>query len=165
MRGMVLIHEASEAISRPSLYSQLCMDDGVVLSEDDAKKILAQTKSYSDYTIDVAVSGATVMRSIALLIMDNLVYKGASLGVVEDVIVHKGWRGKGVGQTIMGKAMYLRASKGCCKLAFTPNKLCIKAPLFFKTAGFGEHISSYSVPIGKINTARPRDEAWNGASS
>jgi GNAT superfamily N-acetyltransferase len=168
MRGDVLIREASEDDLPPvlSLYAQLGMDDGVVLSEDNAKNIFKRMKAYPDYTLYVAVYGATIVGSFALLIMDNLGHKGAPSGVVEDVIVHYDWRGKGIGRTMMKEAMSLCATKGCYKLALTSNKLRHNAHLFYKTLGFEVQGLSYSIPIGLTSiSAGSRDEIESGALS
>jgi len=168
MREAVLIREASES-DLPAvlfLYSQLGMDDGTVLSEDDANNIFTRMKSYPDYKLYVAIYGTAIVGSFALLIMDNLGHKGAPSGVVEDIIVHQDWRGKGFGKTIMKEAMSICASKGCYKLALTSNKLRLNAHLFYKTLGFDVHGFSYSVPVALNGiSAGLHDEAKNGASS
>lgn len=168
IREAVLIREASEVdlAAILAIYSQLGMEDGAVLSWDDAKKIFNQMKTYPDYTVYVAVYGTTVVGSFALLIMDNLGHKGAPSGVVEDVIVHQDWRGRGIGRTMMEEAMSLCASKGCYKLALTSNKLRHNAHVFYKVLGFDVHGFSYSIPVGiSRHPTGLCDGADRGASS
>jgi GNAT superfamily N-acetyltransferase len=168
LQDSVLIREASEE-DLPAilaLYAQLGMDDGTVLSGDDAKKIFTRMKNYPDYTLYVAVSGTTVVGSFALLIMDNLGHKGAPSGVVEDVIVHQDWRGRGIGRTMMEKAMSSCAAKGCYKISLTSNKLRHNAHVFYKVLGFDVHGFSYSVPLQTNSISSGlRGEADRGAAS
>ena len=131
-----------------SLYSQLGMDDGSVLSLEDAKKIFARMKAYPDYTLYVAVIAGTIVGVFALLIMDNLGHKGAPAGVVEDAVVHQDWRAQGVGKKMMEEAMCLCATKHCYKLALTTNKNRHNAHRFYETLGFDLHGFSYCVPVG-----------------
>ncbi len=130
-----------------SLYSQLGMDDGSILSLEDGKKIFARMKAYPDYTLYVAVVAGSVVGVFALLIMDNLGHKGAPSGVIEDVVVHPDWRGMGVGRAMMEKAMALCTAKRCYKLALTTNKHRHSAHLFYETLGFDLHGFSYNVPL------------------
>jgi GNAT superfamily N-acetyltransferase len=167
-RNAILIRTASEADLPEvlSLYSQLGMDDGTVLSLDTAKQIFARMKTYPDYKLYVAVAGGKVVGAFALLVMDNIGHMGTPSGVVEDVIVHQQWRGNGIGRMMMEEAMALCAAKGCYKLALTSNKLRHNAHLFYETLGFDLHGFSYSVPVGMSGKpASPNNEVKSGVSS
>ncbi len=165
-RDQTLIRVATEA-DLPAvlhLYSQLGMDDGMALTLETAKEIFNRMKAYPDYMLYVAVEGEAVVGVFALLIMDNLGHKGAPSGVVEDVVVHEDWRGKGVGLTMMDEAMKLCAAKGCYKLALTTNKSRHRTCLFYETLGFDLHGFSYSVPTRTIDcSSKPENEVESGA--
>ncbi len=127
------------------LYRYLGMDDGAILSLDEATRIFARMKLYPDYTLHVAVAEERIVGAFSLLVMDNLGHKGAPSGVVEDVVVHPDWRRKGIGRTMMEKAMSLCAARRCYKLSLTTNKHRPDAHAFYEALGFEVHGFSYSV--------------------
>jgi ribosomal protein S18 acetylase RimI-like enzyme len=168
MRNSILIRAAFEDDLPEvlSLYSQLGMDDGTVLSLDVAKQIFARMKTYPDYTLYVSVAGGKVVGAFALLVMDNIGHQGTPSGVVEDVIVHEDWRGRGVGRMMMEEAMSMCAAKCCYKLALTSNKNRHNAHRFYETLGFDLHGFSYSVQLERRGqTAGPHNNIESGASS
>lgn len=64
----------------------------------DATRIWARMASYPNYKLYVAVQGAQVVGTFALLVMDNLGHLGAPSAVVEDVAVDPAIQGQGRGK-------------------------------------------------------------------
>jgi len=147
----MIIREATEQDlhSVLSLYEQLGMDDGNVLTPDDAKVIFRRMKSYPDYTLYVAVSDNDIIGAFSLLIMDNLAHEGAPSGIIEDVIVREDLRGLGIGSRMMNFAMHLCKKKGCYKLALSSNIQRESAHRFYEKLAFKKHGHSFVVDLAE----------------
>jgi len=58
------------------IYSQPSIDNGAVLTTEEAGEIFKTIKSYPNYKIYVAEIEKTIVVTIAVLIMHNIGYKG-----------------------------------------------------------------------------------------
>jgi GNAT superfamily N-acetyltransferase len=125
-------------------------DDGRVLSIEQARSIFARIKSYPDYKVYVAMLGGSIIGTFALLIMDNLAHMGTPSGVVEDVVVQRDWRGKGVGKQMVRFAMDRCRERGCYKLALSSDLKREAAHQFYDGLGFQRH--GYSFVAGLNQT-------------
>lgn len=128
-----------------SLYAQPDMDNGKVLSLEQAREIFAQMKAYPDYRVYVAVVYGEIIGTFALLIMDNLAHMGSPSGIVEDVVVHLSWQGKGIGKQMIQFAMDRCREKGCYKIALSSNMKRETAHHFYESLGFQRHGYSFVV--------------------
>jgi len=146
----VQIRAATEA-DLPSilaLYVEV-EDDGRVVSIEKARSILARMKSYPDYKVYVAILGGSIVGTFEVLIMDNLAHMGAPSGVVEDFVVDRDWRGKGVGKQMMRFAMDRCRERGCYKLALSSNLKREAAHRFYDGLGFQRHGYSFVVELNQ----------------
>lgn len=130
-----------------SLYSELDTDKEPVFPLDKALAIFDRIKNYPDYTIYVVTFNTEIIGVFSLLIMDNLAHAGAPSGIVEDVIVHGRWRGKGIGKKMMGFAMDRCKEKGCYKLSLSSNFKREDAHRFYETLGFQKHGYSFLIEL------------------
>lgn len=129
------------------LYAQPDIDDGDILELADAKRIWARMASYPNYKLYVAVKGAQVVGTFALLIMDNLGHLGAPSAVVEDVAVDPAWQGHGIGKAMMRHAMALAAESGCYKLTLSSSLKREKAHAFYDSLDFERHGYSFRASV------------------
>lgn len=130
-----------------SLYAQPNIDNGKVLSAEEAQKIFTRIKSYPNYKIFVAKAEGETVGTFALLIMDNLAHMGAPSGIVEEVAVHPNWQGKGIGKQMMEFAMNRCREMGCYKLALSSNLKREAAHHFYESLGFQKHGYSFLVEL------------------
>jgi ribosomal protein S18 acetylase RimI-like enzyme len=137
-----------------SLYSQLGMDSGEVLSLNRAKELYDKLQSYPDYKLYIALHNSLPVGALALLIMDNLGHQGASSGVVEDVVVRRDVRGQGIGKQMMEFAMQKCREKGCYKITLSSNMHRTEAHKFYKSLGYQRHGYSFFTDLHKED-ARP----------
>ena len=151
----VEIREATERdlLAILPLYAQLGMDNGSVLTPESAQKIFDKMKLYPDYKFFVAVAEGEVIGVFALLIMDNLGHMGAPSGIVEDVVVRKDLRGKGIGKKMMAFAMKRCWEKGCYKIVLSSNANRKEAHCFYDGLGFKKHGYSFMV----VNTGKDNE--------
>jgi len=124
-------------------------DDGRVLSIEEARSIFVRMKSYPDYTVYVAMLSGSVIGTFELLIMDNLAHMGSPSGVLEDVVVHRDWQGKGVGKQMVQFAMDRCRERGCYKLALSSNLRRETAHRFYEGLGFRRHGYSFVVELNR----------------
>lgn len=146
---LITIRKASKAdlpdILR--LHAQPGMDDGCVLSLDEAGRLFDRMARYPDYRIHVAIRDGRVVGSFALLIMDNLGHQGAPSGVVEDVVVDPRCQRQGVGTAMMQAALRLCSEKGCYKVALSSNLKRERAHAFYESLGFERHGYSFKITL------------------
>jgi GNAT superfamily N-acetyltransferase len=130
-----------------ALYGQPGMDDGRVLSMDDAVTLFRRMSAYPQYSIYLARMGAKSVGTFALLIMDNLAHAGSPSAVVEGVVVDEHWRGCGVGTEMMKFAMRVARQNRCYKLVLSSNLRRERAHEFYQRLGFKQHGVSFEVSV------------------
>lgn len=130
-----------------ALYAQPELDDGEVLSIEQATAVWRRFADYPDYRLLVAESDQQIVGTIALLIMDNIGHLGAPSAIVEDVAVSPDQQGRGIGRRMLEFAMQLAREKGCYKLALTANLKRTGAHAFYESLGFRQHGYSYLMEL------------------
>jgi len=129
------------------LYAQPEIDDGSVLSVEDAEQIYRSFAAYPDYRLFVAIDGARVVGSYALLIMDNIGHLGARSAIIEAVVVDPAVQGAGLGKAMMRHALAEARDKGCYKAALSTNARRERAHAFYESLGFRRHGYSFLVDL------------------
>jgi GNAT superfamily N-acetyltransferase len=124
-------------------------DGGPVLSIEEARSIFVRMKNYPGYTIYVAILDGLIVGTFELLIMDNLAHMGAPSGVLEDLVVHRDWRGKGFGRQMVRFAMDRCRERSCYKLALSSNLKREAAHRFYDGLGFQRHGYSFVVELNR----------------
>jgi GNAT superfamily N-acetyltransferase len=143
------IREAGEAdlpLILP-LYGQLGMDDGSILTLEQARRIYRRMQSYPDYQLFVAEVKGEILGVMALLIMDNLGHLGAPSTLVEDVVVRPDWRRRGLGREMLRFAIHRARAKGCYKLALSSHRDREEAHHFYASLGLQQHGYSFLVEL------------------
>jgi ribosomal protein S18 acetylase RimI-like enzyme len=126
-----------------TLYAQPGVDDGVVLSLEQAQQVFRRFGAYPDYRLFVAEHQGEIVGSCALLIMDNLGHLGAPSAVIEDVVVDPDFQGAGIGRAMMRHAMTEARIKGCYKASLSANLKRERAHAFYEAVGFERHGYSF----------------------
>jgi GNAT superfamily N-acetyltransferase len=127
------------------LLAQPAMDDGRVLSLQQARVVFSEMCRVPNYRLYVAVQGHSVVGMFALLIMPNLGHMGTPSGVLEDIVVADGWHGTGIGRRMVGHAIELCRAKGCYKMVLSSNLRRKEAHAFYEHLGFERHGYSYRI--------------------
>ena len=144
----VTIREARDA-DLPAvlaLYAQPGMDDGDVLTPDEARAIWQQFARYPNYRLFVAEDkGGEIVATYALLVMHNLAHRGAPSAIAEDVVVAPGRQGQGIGRQMMAHAVQQARAAGCYKLALSSNAKRVAAHAFYESLGFAQHGLSFVI--------------------
>jgi len=160
----LLIREATEddLPAVLALYAQPAMDNGKVLTLDEAKSLLAQFRQYPSYRLWVACEaaldaspeassdadkGGQVVGTYALLVMHNLAHQGTPSAIVEDVVVSAERQSQGIGQQMMQHAQEQARLAGCYKLVLSSNQKRERAHAFYESLGFQRHGFSFVIGI------------------
>ena len=130
-----------------NLYADEDIDDGDVLSKSEAGKIFDRISSYPNYKIYGAKYNGKIVGTFSLAIMDNIAHRGKSSGIVEDVVVDKHMRSKGIGKIMMEYAIEVCKKHNCYKMSLSSNLKRERAHRFYKSLGFEKHGYSFSIRI------------------
>ncbi len=107
----------------------------VELDVTGAREILRARAALGIHTF-VALDGESIVGSASLLVEPKFIHGGGKVGHVEDIVVHAGSQGAGIGKQLVAHATQEAKSAGCYKtiLACTPaNKP------FYEKCGYREH--------------------------
>lgn len=129
------------------IYKQTNMNNGSILSIEQAQRIFNKIKRYPNYKIYVAKADNEIVGTFALAIMDNLAHMGEPSGLIEDVVVKAHMQGKGIGKQVIKFAMECCRSYGCYKLALSSNLKRENAHYFYESLGFKKHGYSFLVEL------------------
>jgi GNAT superfamily N-acetyltransferase len=130
------------------LFKQPDMDHDI-LSIEQAQRVFDRIRNYPNYIIYVAKADHKIVGAFSLLIMDKLSHMGAKSGIVDDVVVHQAWQGRGIGKQLMQFAMDRCRESGCYKLALTSDVKREAAHHFYEKLGFKKHGYSFIVEFAK----------------
>lgn len=128
------------------------IDGEEFLSPEEIKEKLKVMQNYSFCKVFVAVEEGqddTIVGTFTLYILDNLGHRGTPFAVVESVITHPDHRRKGVGRSMMLKAMELAAERGCYKLVLSSDIKREGAHTFYDRLGFVRHGVSFRVNLNR----------------
>ena len=134
-----------------ALYAQPGMDDGHVLTPEEAREVFAQFARYPSYRLFVACEtedgsdAGKVVATYALLVMHNLAHRGTPSAVAEDVVVAQGRQGQGIGKQLMAHAIEQARQAGCYKVALSSNSKRAQAHAFYDSLGFKRHGLSFLI--------------------
>ena len=142
------------------LHAQPDMDDGHVLSVQEAERIYDRMASYPNYKLYVAVIESRVVGTLSLLIMDSLGHLGAPSAIIEDVAVDPAMQGQGIGKQMMRHAIKLATEYGCYKAVLSSNMKRERAHAFYESLGFERHGYSFRADLQPVQTTtQPKERA------
>jgi len=107
------------------------------LTPATARKILRKMRRAGPYHVLVAVGAdGQVVGATTLLVEQKFIHGGGLVGHVEDVVVRKGWEGRGIGGSVVMAAVQMADEFGCYKVI-----LDCKEGLesFYSRLGFRKH--------------------------
>lgn len=123
------------------------LDNGTVLSVEEAQKIFLKQQQYPDYKVFIAEYEGQIIGTFALLIIENMAHNGTPSAMIEDVGVLPTMQGKGIGKAMMMFALEYAKAKGCYKMTLSSNLKREKAHQFYESLGFQKHGFSFLVDL------------------
>jgi glucosamine-phosphate N-acetyltransferase len=86
------------------------------LTPKQARKLLKTMNDNSLYHVFVAVAvDGQVLGATTLLVEQKFIHGGGLVGHIEDVVVRKGQQGRGVGKSLVSRAVTVASELGCYK--------------------------------------------------
>lgn len=87
----------------------------------------------------VAEIGDKVVGFTNFIARKTILHSGLS-GLIDELVVAKNYRGKGIGNKLLSSAVEKCRKLGCCEVEVSTEKRNTKARKFYKGCGFKEHI-------------------------
>jgi GNAT superfamily N-acetyltransferase len=128
-----------------NLYAHIALGTDKELGIEQAQELFDRIGLQKNHYLYIATIEGSVVGSFALLIMANLAHQGAASGVVEDVVVHPDWQGRGIGKQMMKFALARCKEAGCYKMTLSSNLKREVAHKFYESLGFEKHGYSFRV--------------------
>lgn len=137
----IIIREANESdlltIRRLTLELIEAMGDtegiDIKLIAENCRNFLSEANSY----ILVAEIGGIIVGFVNLTTRKTILHRGLS-GLIDELIVDKSYRGKGVARQLLSSAIEKSRQIGCCEVEVSTEKTNIKAREFYRQCGFTE---------------------------
>jgi GNAT superfamily N-acetyltransferase len=127
------------------LYAQPDLDNGQTASLDEAQQFFEHIQHYPSYRLWVAECEGQIVGTFGLLVMDNLLHRGAASAIVEAVAVDPTQQSQGIGRQMMQWAMAEARRAQCYKLVLSSNLKRDRAHAFYESLGFTRHGYSFCV--------------------
>lgn len=112
------------------------------LSENDMRSIYSKIISAGGAVFG-AYRGSRIVGTCTLNVCANLSWSGRPYGIVENIIVTKGERNKGIGKCLLLFARRMAKSKNCYKVALMTKQKDSKTTSFYRSAGFSDDKIGY----------------------
>ncbi|WAM33482.1 GNAT family N-acetyltransferase [Caldicellulosiruptor morganii] len=126
------------------------LDSEHLISEDQLKKKLVrlQESSFSKvYVVILSDEKPVIVGTFTLYILENIGHGGASLAILENVVVRPEYRKQGIGRYMILKAIEIAKENGCYKLMLSSNEKRTEAHKFYENLGFAIHGISFKIDI------------------
>jgi ribosomal protein S18 acetylase RimI-like enzyme len=140
MQGDFLIRKAraSDAEALHELYSRHLTQAPPAEPQDMAKwrQLIESFFADEDYHLLVGETGGKVVSSATVVIVNNLTHSLRPYAVIENVVTHPGFRGKGFASRLLGRACVIAREKKCYKAMLMTSAKDDATLRFYENAGF-----------------------------
>lgn len=132
-RMKIKIRKLKEEDFKKGYFETLSNLTTVNLTYSRAKRIYKKIKNNPVYQIFVAELEGRIVGAITLLVEQKFIHSAGKVGHIEDVVVRKGFEGKGIGSVLVKTAIKKAKNEGCYKIILDCAK---KNTPFYKKLGF-----------------------------
>jgi len=105
----------------------------IKLIAENCQNFLSEANSY----ILVAEIEGIVVGFVNFTTRKTILHRGLS-GLIDEIIIDKSCRGKGIGKQLLSSAIEKSRQLGCCEVEVSTEKTNIKAREFYRQYGFAE---------------------------
>ena len=105
----------------------------IKLIAENCQNLLSEANSH----ILVAEIGGVVVGFVNFTTRKTILHRGLS-GLIDEIIIAKNYRGKGLGKQLLSSAIEKSRQLGCCEVEVSTEKTNIKAREFYRQCGFKE---------------------------
>ncbi len=122
-----------------ALYGHLHADDDPPPGAEMADRIWQELLGSDRYRYVGAYSDGKLVSSCTLTTIPNLTRGGKPYGVIENVVTHAHFRGRGFGKAVLEDALAFAWSQGCYKVMLLTGRKDESTFRFYESAGFDRH--------------------------
>jgi len=105
----------------------------IKLIAENCRNLLSEDNSY----ILVAEIEGIIVGFVNFTTRKTILHRGLS-GLIDELIIDKSHRGKGIGKQLLSSAIKKSRQLGCCEVEVSTEKTNIKAREFYRQCGFTE---------------------------
>jgi GNAT superfamily N-acetyltransferase len=106
------------------------------LSKEHAESIWRDILGRSGVTVYVAEMAGELVGSCTLVVVPNLTRSGRSYALIENVVTHETYRGRGIGQSVLSAAIDHAWRENCYKIMLMTGRKDEAIIHFYEKAGF-----------------------------
>jgi predicted N-acetyltransferase YhbS len=112
------------------------VEDGRDPSSDDYRRVMARIRETPGHELLVLEYGGEVAGTLVLLIVPNLSHSACPWALLENLIVDRRHRRRGLGRMLMEYAVSRARDSGCHKVTLNSDKRRDDAHSFYRSLGF-----------------------------
>lgn len=132
---IIRVADAGDFDAVRDLHRELVPDD-LPAPDDLQRQTFKSMLDHPGLTILLAVIDRQAVASCTLGITPNLTRGCASYALIENVVTHSDWRGRGIGHRLMQAAIDTAFSDGCFKVMLLSGTGNARAHRFYDALGF-----------------------------
>ena len=127
-----------------SLYTHLDPADRVP-SLDVAERRFEELRRYQGSATLVAVAEHAIVASCTLVVVPNLTRGGRPYGLIENVVTHAAFRGRGFGKRLLQAAVAAAWQVDCYKVMLMTGSKKPSTLAFYASAGFEQNKTGFQI--------------------
>jgi GNAT superfamily N-acetyltransferase len=127
-----------------ALYLHLDPDDRIP-SLDIATSRFEELQTYRGSAIFVGMAESGIVASCTLVVVPNLTRGGQSYGLIENVVTHTAFRGRGFGKLLLQAAVAAAWDSDCYKVMLMTGSKKPSTLAFYAAAGFEQNKTGFQV--------------------
>lgn len=117
------------------LYEDLT-EEKLDLSAETIERVFSEIAELPEHNFLVAEEDGFVLGTLFVLIVPNLSHNAHPWGCIENVVVDRRFRGKGIGHLLMESAAEFCREAGCYKIQLLSHKKRLEAHKFYRALGY-----------------------------
>ncbi len=112
------------------------VEAGRNLSLDEYQRVFAEISAVKGHELLVIRLGREVVGTVVLLIVPNLSHAASPWALLENLIIDRNYRRRGLGRMLMEHAISRARESGCYKIALSSDSSRGEAHDFYRSLGF-----------------------------
>jgi GNAT superfamily N-acetyltransferase len=112
---------------------------------DVAERRFEELQKYHGSAIFVGISGGSIIASCTLVVIPNLTRGGQPYGLIENVVTHADYRGRGFGKQMLHAAVAAAWQADCYKVMLMTGSKKPSTLAFYAAAGFEQNKTGFQV--------------------
>jgi ribosomal protein S18 acetylase RimI-like enzyme len=132
------------------LYRHLLATDSPLPDEDRLNTVWRQIISSPMIVCLVAELGGRLVGSCIMTIIPNLTRGTRSYGLIENVVTHADYRRRGIGTSVLRRALQIAWTQNCYKVMLLTGSKKEETLLFYEKAGFRRGIKTGFIATSPI---------------